>query len=108
MADEAIQDQALHVSAITFWEVAMLVRKNRVTLGGPLGKWRQSLFNFGVQEIQVDGSIGLAAGSLENLHGDPADRIIVASALSIGATLVTADETILAWRGEMPRQDARK
>ena len=106
-ADEALQERRLFVSAISFWEVAMLGQKDRVTLGRKLDYWRQSLVDLGLQEIAVDGSIGLAAGSLEDLHGDPADRIIVATALHGGASLITADERILSWSGGLSCQDAR-
>jgi PIN domain nuclease of toxin-antitoxin system len=48
------------------------------------------------------------AAQLEHLHRDPADRFIVASAIALGAQLMTADTRILAWRGELSRLDARE
>jgi PIN domain nuclease of toxin-antitoxin system len=56
----------------------------------------------------VSGSIGIAAVELRNLHPDPADRIIVATAISLGATLVTADDSILGRRGLLRTQDVRR
>jgi PIN domain nuclease of toxin-antitoxin system len=44
---------------------------------------------------------------LSRLHDDPADRFIVATALTHGATLMTADERLLAWPHAMERHDAR-
>jgi PIN domain nuclease of toxin-antitoxin system len=41
-------------------------------------------------------------------HKDPVDRFIVASALAHQATLITVDTTILRWRNELPRHDARR
>ena len=57
--------------------------------------------------IPVDGDIGIRASALADFHADPADRIIVASALR-GHRLVTADERILAWAGYVDRLDARE
>jgi PIN domain nuclease of toxin-antitoxin system len=42
----------------------------------------------------------------EEFHADPADRFIVATALALGATLVTADQAILGWSGPLRRQSA--
>jgi PIN domain nuclease of toxin-antitoxin system len=53
-------------------------------------------------EIPVDGEIGIRATGLADFHGDPADRLIVATALG-GHQLVTADERILDWPGALGR-----
>ena len=58
-------------------------------------------------EIPVDGDIALRAGILPNIHGDPADRIIVATAM-FGHRLVTTDRRILAWPGHLSWLDARE
>lgn len=62
----------------------------------------------GIVEMPVSGEIAIAAVNLGNLHGDPADRFIVATAMAHGATLVTADKAILKWRGTLARQNAAK
>ena len=102
---EAWPDNDAAVSAITFWEIAMLCEKGRLELLGDIGAWRVSLLNEGLVEIAVDGEIALSAGFLRDLHGDPADRIIVATALA-GHQLVTADRRILDWAGQLHRLDA--
>lgn len=56
-------------------------------------------------EIPVDGDIGIRAVSLPDLHSDPADRLIVATALD-GHRLVTADQRMLAWPGRLDRLTA--
>ena len=61
----------------------------------------------GLVEIPVDGDIGIRANRLDDFHADPADRIIVATALG-GHTLVTADSRILQWGGDLRRVDARR
>lgn len=95
------------VSAISFWEVAMLHDKKRLNLLQDIGNWRKSLMEEGLVEIAVDGEIGIRSVNLADFHGDPADRIIVATALG-GHQLVTADGKILGWPGPLSRLDARK
>jgi PIN domain nuclease of toxin-antitoxin system len=73
----------------------------------PLGVWRRDLLGRGVIELPLSGAGCIAAAELENFHANPADRLIVASAQEIGATLLTADEKILDWPGHLDRRDAR-
>ena len=94
------------VSAITFWEVAMLRAKGRTQYPEDVRRWRRELFEEGLVEIPVDGEIGIRANELLGLHDDPTDRIIVATA-QYGHRLVTADHNILAWGGDLYRLDAR-
>ncbi len=107
LIDDSLREDALGVSAISFWEVAMLVQKGRVELKLDLADWRRELLEYGLEEIPVTGSIGIQAAGLENFHGDPADRLITATALERRATLVTADERMLGWHSDFPRQDVR-
>ncbi len=100
--DDALADGRAAVSAITFWEVAMLHGKGRITLQADIGSWRESLIEEGLIEIPVDGGIAVRAGLLQDMHGDPADRLIVATALD-GHQLVTADRRILDWPGQLSR-----
>lgn len=95
------------VSAMTFWEVAMLHDKGRMRLLASIPEWRLTLLKDGLSEIAVDGEIAARAGTLPGLQGDPADRIIVATALA-GHRLITADERILKWNGNLLRHDARE
>ena len=52
--------------------------------------------------------IALLSVELNNLHPDPADRFIAATAVIHDATLVTADKALLRWRNPLKRQDASK
>ena len=94
------------VSAISFWETALLANRGRIVLPVPAEAWRLDLLQAGLREIAVDGRVALLATRLEGLHRDPADRFIVATSLQLGATLVTADRQLLGWDGALPRQDA--
>ena len=94
------------VSAISFWETALLADRGRIVLPVSAEAWRLDLLQAGLREIALDGRVSLLATRLEGLHRDPADRFIVATSLQLGATLVTADRQILGWNGALPRQDA--
>jgi len=105
--DRALADDSLAVSAISFWEVGMLIRKRRLSMDYPPDVWRSDLLSRGLVELPVDGKAGIDAANLRNFHGDPADRIIVATTLLTGSSLVTADARILNWEGLAQKVDAR-
>lgn len=108
IADQALAEDALAVSAISFWEIALLQQKERITLTQDVSAWRKQLLELGLQELPVDGEIGIGATTLVNFHADPADRIITATALILGASLLTADKRILQWIGQVRRIDASR
>lgn len=103
--DRAWSAGELAVSAISFWEVAMLNAKGRIRLDEDVLTWRRRQLEQGMIEIAVDGETGIRAASLEKFHPDPADRIIVATALA-GHRLTTADSRILGWSGQLNRISA--
>lgn len=105
--DRATRDGTTAVSTITFWEAGMLQGKGRAQLPAEPSAWRAALLREGLVEIPVDGAIAVRAGSLRDIHGDPADRLILATALE-GHQLITADERLLEWPGEIARLDARE
>ncbi|MYE06534.1 MAG: type II toxin-antitoxin system VapC family toxin [Chloroflexi bacterium] len=107
LADDAWRRGEAAVSAITFWELTMLWAKSRIALPTEAPTFRESLLESGLTEIPLDGEIGIRAGLLADLHGDPADRIIVATAQN-GHQLVTTDRRILDWDGPLDRVDARR
>ena len=104
---DALRDDNAAVSTISFWELGMRLQKGQIDIGLPLEAWRRSLVDSGLIEIPVTGAIALRAGMLTDIHGDPADRIIVATAQE-GHRLVTADRRILDWPGLLSRLDARE
>jgi PIN domain nuclease of toxin-antitoxin system len=107
IADRALAADQLAVSAITFWEISTLQHKGRLRLDRPVEVWRGGLLAKGVLEIPTTGEIGIAAATFTDVLSDPADRIIVATALREGALLLTSDERILDWEGALRRHDAR-
>jgi PIN domain nuclease of toxin-antitoxin system len=102
----AIEESSLLVSAISFWEVALLTRRGRLAGPADADVWRDEALASGIEELPVTGTIGIAAVALDGLHGDPADRLIVATAIAFDATLVTADKALLHWEGQLSRLDA--
>ena len=95
---ESLSAGQLGVATISFWEVAMLVEKQRLTMQTELDVWRSDLLQTGLLEIPLKGTTAIRAGQLQLFHGDPADRMIVATAIENGATLMTADTKILSWK----------
>jgi PIN domain nuclease of toxin-antitoxin system len=87
----------LLVSAISVWEVAMLEAKGRVRFGLEVGEWvRRGLAAPGLSLAELTPEAALDSARLPGeIHGDPADRILVATARRLGATLVTRDAKIL-------------
>jgi PIN domain nuclease of toxin-antitoxin system len=93
--DAATARGELLISTITAWEIATLAGKNRITLGAPLHEYIRALFNDDVVHAAVTPEIASAAGSLPTTFtGDPADRIIIATAQAYRAHLVTRDKQI--------------
>lgn len=104
--NRALASGQLGVASISFWEIAMLVRKNRLDIRIEFGVWRLELLKSGLLEIPLQGSTAIRAGQLREFHGDPADRMIVATAIEHSATLATADQKILEWDKLQQKMDA--
>ncbi len=104
---QALNKQKLFVSAISFWEVALLCQKQRIDLAIPVSDWRQKLLMNGLQEVPLTGEIAVQSTQLSDFHADPADRFITTTALSYDATLITADMMILNWNGQLRRHNAK-
>jgi PIN domain nuclease of toxin-antitoxin system len=99
LINASAQARSLYVSAITPWEIAMLVNKGRLSFGQEIGEWlRIALSMPGIQMVPLSIEISVASTQLPgDFHADLADRIIVATARHLGATLVTEDKLILTY-----------
>jgi PIN domain nuclease of toxin-antitoxin system len=104
---KGIRKRETLVSAVSFWEVALLSGKRRLRLGAEPGEWRRRALSTGIREVPLTGLEAIEAACLDGLQPDPADRFIVATARLAQAKLVTADQRILAWGGELARLDAQ-
>jgi PIN domain nuclease of toxin-antitoxin system len=95
--DAAMEEKGILISSISTWEVALLVVKKRLQLTLNVTDWiaKSEALPF-ITFISVDNSVAIKSVNLpQPLHNDPADRIIIATAISMGAPLVTKDEKIL-------------
>ena len=90
------------VSAISFWEIGMLIEKRRIALSMPLGDFAETVGqrrDIGI--VPVDARIAIETANLPSgLHGDPGDRILVATARHLACALATTDGKILAYSAQ--------
>jgi len=103
----ALRSSKLNVSAISYWEVAMLALAGKLRLDSPPEAFRAESLARGINEVPIDGKIAILATRLTGMHSDPADRIIVATALGRNARLITADAKILGLKSGPTRFDAQ-
>jgi PIN domain nuclease of toxin-antitoxin system len=99
---DAADADSLVVSAITPWEIGVLVAKKRIDLGADVMAWIDAALNLpGIRLQPLLPEIAVASTRLPGeIHSDPADRILVATARHIGATLITADEQLLRYAAQ--------
>ena len=93
-AKRAIQDHAAHLyfSSISALEIAILVKRQRLTLPmEPAAFIERALTHHGVHEIPVDKNVAMVSAALPDIHNDPFDRIIVATAQLNGLAIVSKD-----------------
>jgi PIN domain nuclease of toxin-antitoxin system len=95
--DAAAAAGVLYVAAITPWEVAMLARSGKLRVSGPTCEWLSKALRDTCTAIApLDLAVAVDAVELPAwAHGDPADRIIVATARFMNALLITRDGAIL-------------
>lgn len=79
----------------------MLAARVRIELRQSAESWRGDWLRAGLEEIALAGSLAVAAAELADFHADPADRFIAATAMAHGATLITADQSLLRWPGPL-------
>lgn len=99
--EQASDAGAVRVAAISIWEVAMLEARGRLRLALEIDEWiGQALAAPGTQLVPLSLEIAVDSSRLPgDPVGDPADRLLIATARRIGATLVTCDERVLAYGG---------
>jgi PIN domain nuclease of toxin-antitoxin system len=93
-------EEHLGISPISCWEIATKVAKGRLELDRDIKVWvKQALASPRMKLLEITADIAVRAGMLgkHGFHGDPADRIIVATAISHKASLVTKDKAIRAY-----------
>jgi PIN domain nuclease of toxin-antitoxin system len=81
----------LAISAMTCWEMAWLVKHGRIVLQLPISEWLDQIEKNGIAIITVSRSITELAVSLQEHHKDPVDRLIIATAITHQAQLISVD-----------------
>jgi len=106
LVDTQVAQGAAGIATVSFWETAMLHRRGRLNLSMAPDAWRRHVLAQGFVEVPLDGAMATLAAELARFHPDPADRLITATAMRLGAVLLTADERILIWTGTVDRLSA--
>lgn len=95
--ERAMREDRLHISVVSVWEIGLLIAKNRVVLSAPVKAWVRSataIPGFRLHPLHAD--VALESTLLPGkLHGDPADRLLIAQARLGRYTLVTRDQKII-------------
>lgn len=97
--EKAANDDELFVSAITPWEIAMLVAKGRLRFSRDVGEWLDAALSLpGIQLAPLSPGVAVASTRLPwQVHPDPADRILLATARHLNAMLISADQQMLVY-----------
>ena len=94
------QEYELGVSRISCWEVAKLVEKKRLILSIPVENWLETASLYpGIKLLDLSIPIIVKSTKLSGFHNDPADQLIVATAIINDVQLLTADNKILNYAG---------
>jgi PIN domain nuclease of toxin-antitoxin system len=98
--EDHFRKRTLCVSPISAWEIGLLVSKGRLDLDEePLAWFRGFISRFCVNVLEITPEIAISSSFLPGVfHGDPADRILVTTAISHSITVLTADREILGYR----------
>ncbi len=87
------------ISAISCWEVAMLVQKQRINIPLPISEWlEEATVGSSVDVLPITCQISQQAAILPEHHKDPADRIIIATAFCLNISLISFDHAFAAYQ----------
>lgn len=93
--ETALAREELCVSAMAFWEIALLESRGRLRLDTTATHFRWRVLEMGIRELPIGGEVALRAAALAPVLVDPVDCFMAAAALIHGATLMTADTRLL-------------
>jgi PIN domain nuclease of toxin-antitoxin system len=96
LLEKGMAGRNIFISSISSWEISMLVARDRLQLTMSVNDWVSASEALPyISFVPVSNRIAIKSVQLPgDLHNDPADRIIIATALSIGAVLITKDDKI--------------
>ncbi len=95
--DRALEQNLVYVAAISVWEFGMLVERKRISIEMDPLDWVEEVFSSGkINLVPISPRIAIQSSRLpEHPHGDPADRLLIATANDMHAVLATHDQKIL-------------
>lgn len=87
------ESEEVYVSPISLWEVSNKCRKGKLQLKFPLREWFDRILQrHQLTVLPLTNEVMFLAGELPEHHKDPADRMIIASAMVNGLVVATADK----------------
>ncbi len=100
--EKILKSNGVIISPLSIWEMGMLVEKNRIEMEMDVMDWvNQALEIPGTQLCPITPRIAIQSTRLPgDIHGDPVDRLLIATAHEENAVLVTCDKKILAFGAE--------
>ncbi|MDP2691716.1 MAG: type II toxin-antitoxin system VapC family toxin [Candidatus Gracilibacteria bacterium] len=91
-------EELLFVSVVSALEIGLLHQKQIIEFSSPLYHWWTQLLEFyEIQEIPISSTTAIRSTTLPLHHKDPSDRIIIATAIEKGLTILTPDKHIQAY-----------
>ncbi len=99
LVESCFREGKLCLSPISAWEIGVLVSKHRLDLGQSPNAWIKDFARkFNVSVLEFTSEIAINSSFLPGeVHGDPADRILIATAIAYSAAILTADKNILSY-----------
>jgi len=92
--DEQLQRGNLYISSISFWEIALLTKKNRLEIEN-VEVWKEEILtNSNIQLIEPSATEMINSTLLPDHHKDPFDRLLISQAKNNNLLLVTKDQEI--------------
>lgn len=100
--EQSQKNHGILVSIISVWEIGMLAEKKRVQLEMDAMDWVMRALDFsGMRLVPLSPKIAIQSTRLPGIiHGDPSDRMLIATAYEENAVLVTCDEKLLVYGEE--------
>lgn len=93
--EDAYAQSAVYVSAISAWEITQLAKRNRIAVTLPIDTWFSRLIaQTGFTALPLTPECAIDAALLPDIHRDPADRFLIATARRFDLTLMTRDKNI--------------
>lgn len=93
--EKAAKENRILISPMSIWEIGMLVEKKRIEIAMDVLDWVEQALEYGLVLSDITPRIAINSARLGKVHGDPIDRLLIATASEKNAVLVTCDRKIL-------------